>query len=426
MSRVRHFGTSLVRRCYSARNTKNVAKARLYSVAAVGKTFAMLAVPISNENGSNVGSLVVVTLCQNKEVAQVRLAELQSQSVLMRAAIHAMVPAKSTYGTRASDSTGVTKASGFQSLHEFAFAIANNLKGKLGCEQVCLGLVEFQRVKLLCMSGFDQLYPRSPGARVIEQAMAECLDAQQPTCFQQDHKWMENSAATGHRLHKAWHEQTGNSSVASLPLMVDGKCVAVLSLRNPADRPFQAEQLSKVTELVNPLVPGLMLMRRANKSLLAHAADELRKFAGTFVAKGAWGRKVMAIAACSFFVWLLVGKSEFVISVPCEVLPEYVRHVAAPFEGRIQAAYVDSGDDVQADELLVQMETRDLLIEQSQLCSEVEIASLEVNQAVADGDTAAAAAGQREKGCCRKQIASGQSSDRRSGNTRSVPRSYSS
>jgi len=366
--------------------------AKLYDATNLGKTFAAMAVPIRDASAGTIGALVLVTECRYKSDASAKLSEMQALVEL----VTPQAVSRTAAGTIArspadSAQAGVAKVGAFGSLHEFAFSLANSLKSKVDCEQASIGLVRGRHVKLLCISGLDDLYPRSPGARLIQQAMEECLDADHIVGFQSRSQVDVEHGTTGHLLHKRWHHQTGNAPVASIPFRVDGRPVAILSLRSSADRPMTRAELEKIATMLAPLIPGLLLMERAQRSLLSHGAERLRTAAVAWLRPGAWGRKIVLAGLMAFAAWVVLGQTQFVLTLPCEIVSEKTRQVAAPFDGTIAAAYVESGDRVRAGQLLLEMDTHGLRIEQEKLQADRQIAELDLSRALTHKDRAAAA-----------------------------------
>lgn len=371
---------------------RNIAVAKLYQSDGLQMTFAVIAVPVAERGDCVIGSIAIVTRADGKESAARQLAEIKALVALIGSLVDS-IDANQRRDRRAGEisTTGTASVGSHSSLHEFCFSLANGLKTKVGCEQVCIGLVRGAAVRVACISGLDDLYPRSPGVRLIRQAMEECLDADEPISCQPREQMSDRSAADGYLLHRRWHHQTGNSAVASIPLHQDGECVAVLSLRKSSPAEFSASELKKIHDVVAPLMSGLSLLRRGSRSLWQHSVDATRVVAGRWMTRGAWGRKALLAVCIAGTGWVVLGKTEFVLTVPCEVVAEDVRHLAAPFEGRLAAAHVRAGDRVKPGQVLLEFDTTELLLEQQRSGAEKRIAELELAQAVAEGNNALAA-----------------------------------
>ncbi len=390
----------LLSACY-----KNVAVAKLYDVPGAPQQLAAMAVPLSEGPGGSNGALAVVTPCPHKAVAEARLAELSSLCSVVSMLAASFDRAQAAPPSVSSPSAaGIAKAASYENLHEFAFAFANQLKTKLGCEQVCLGLVRRRRVRTLCVSGLDNLYPRSPGTLIIEQAMEECLDAGHPVCFQQDEPSAGASCSTGHRLHKRWHSETGASAVASIPLKVEDRCVAILAIRAAAGKWFHQDDLPKIQEAAQPMASGMVLLDKATQGVLTHAGRNVRVSAARWLGAGRWGRKFVAVAVLAVLGWLVTGTRTHVVSIPCELTTRDTRQIAAPFEGVIREVHVTPGDQVVAGQPLLDFDTRDLFVEQEKLLAQLSIAEVALARAVGEKDLTKAALAQAEHNVARAEL----------------------
>ena len=89
---------------------------------------------------------------------------------------------------------------------------------------------------------------------------------------------------------------------------------------------------------------------------------------------------------------MIFGQRSYIVCVPCEIVPAQVRHIASPFDGTIESAHVKPGDEVSEGQLLLRMDTRELIAKRDKLLGELEIAQLEMTQAAAAKDIAHAAA----------------------------------
>lgn len=370
---------------------RNQPCARIFESTRDRKRLAALAVPIRKLTGGPEGAVLVVIECQGREEIGARLNELQALVCLLATKEVTHPPRPQTAATRVSEPSNIARAAKYESLHEFAFAMANSLKGKLGCDQVAVGLIRRHRAKILCMSGFDTTNAKSPGVKLVMQAMEECADAGSIVCYQHDEEWANQTLSTAHRLHRAWHDESGNCPVASVPLESNGVCHAVVSLRNPSNRPFRKEQVDKVRELLEPLGPAFTLLERANFSLVAHANLVARRALSNACKPESRARSLLSIAVVAFCFWVMFGQQNYVVSVPCTVKAKEVRQFAAPFEGIIESVMVAPGDQVTEGQLLFRFDTDAIVAQRDAALAELELAEIEMTQASTEKNFAAAA-----------------------------------
>ena len=373
--------------------TNGVALARLYHVGHTDRSVAVLSVPLRDDRG-NTGAVAIVVHCSDRKAAETALFELRSLSLLacgLASTAHRLGeqgPAWSSHELRA-----IAKAARFTSLTEMAFAITNGLKSKFQCDQVILGKVDGGRVRIVSVSSFDALYPRSPGSRLIRQAMEECLDCGHVVISTPRNDWSEPAARRDFRLHRQWRSAIGDSAVTSLPLFAGDTCVAVLSLVRPSSVGFHSGELEEIKQITSVYGPALQLVARASRNWLAETRDAIREGYQWLLGPNRWGRKAGAASAVLLVGWFCFGTVNYRISMPCQVVPTRLQHFGAPFEGILEAVHVEPGDHVQQGQLLFAMDTRALDLQQHELESDAAVAEVEMSHAVAEQqiDVAAAA-----------------------------------
>ena len=380
-----------------------VSQARSIKLSGSDRRFALLTVPIAINGEGTVGAMVVMTPCDRSEFAQSRLAELQSLASLLGVmASQASSSSKPKSSQQPAELSGIAKAARYQTVDEFVFEIVNGLKSKLDCEQVYLGRVRGNHVKLLCMSGFDNLYPRSPGSRQIEQSMEECLDAGEIVFYQPDTS--ESHDGNRFHLHAAWSKMVGQAAVASIPLMQGDQCIAVLSIRNSERKKTDFEQLERVSQMVTPLIPGLPLLEKANQGWIKHSGQSLGKLFRSTLGSRSLLRQAAMIGLVSLGCWIGFGETDYIVSVPCQVEPQQVQQISAPYEATIASVHVQPGDRVQPGDLILRLDTSALEVERRSLGAEAKITELELTRATSEKDLEAAAQARLQKEMIQNQL----------------------
>jgi multidrug efflux pump subunit AcrA (membrane-fusion protein) len=348
----------------------------------------------------------MVICCDDREVARAALWGLRS-AVLLACSLAATLSAAHDGTANSSDTAqkAIARAAQFESLTELAFAMTNGLKTKFQCEQVVMGKVVGDGVKIVSMSSLDVLYPRSPGSRLIRQAMEECLDAGHRICSKPRGEWSGAGHGGDYRLHRQWRAALGDAAVASIPLFCGATCVAILSLVRPGRVGFRSDELEEIEQLAGVYGPAIHLVERASRSWSARTRDALHTQLARLLAPQRPGRRVVAVAAVALVAWFCVGTIPYTISVPCLVAPSHVQHFAAPFEGVVASAQVEAGDEVRSGQLLFAMDTRELDLQRRELESEAAVCTLEITQQIAAEQVAAAAQAQARLDVLRARLA---------------------
>jgi hypothetical protein len=365
---------------------RNLASARAIAEAGSERIYAVLSCPLAVGTEGTIGSLCVVVASQDRSSYMAQLQELQA--IVANAGTMAVdigaVPQK-TASAKAADTAAASRAAGYASLTEFAFAVANNLKAKLGCESVSFGIVRKNRVKLLSMSGTSQVDPSSLGTQQLQQVMEECVDAAD-ICSIQLAKSGPEGISTGHILHKQWHGDSAGASVASIPLQVEEKIVAILSLRHTPGQSFTLEQLEKVRELATPLIPGALLLDRADRNLADHAKSAVIEWIINQLSQDTWTRRIAIGVALACLCLILVGKQTYMLTLPCTIAPADEREISAPFEGVIEATLVRPGDSVEEGQVLARLDTHQLKLDLNKAKADYHAANIESIQGASEGD----------------------------------------
>jgi len=359
-------------------------RAKLLSSMGASAKVAILAAPLVNESIGVQGAVATV-IFGDENTARRKLAFLTAMAEVTAAGA-GMIDAAHT--RRADSSTvasnrALTRAAGAATPEELAFALTNSLRNKLGCEQVVMGLATGRRVRILSISGLDDINRRSPGVGRIRAAMEECLDLDKPIVCQNERDWEGESLASNHRLHQQWQSSARGACIASIPLHSGEDCTAILSLRRRADEPFRQELIADITATVEPFAPAMLLVKRAHRGLFRHVLDSGGGFVRALTTSGRKGLKVLTALACLAALWFCFGSLDYEVVVPAKVTPKLQRQVAVPYDGRLIETCVEISDVVRAGEVLCRFDQRDLLLQRKQLRAQYAVHEREYMRALA-------------------------------------------
>lgn len=362
--------------------TEARSRAKLLQSKSGDARVAFLSAPLFDPTGPSIGAVALVVPLGKESDWTTRLAALEGLCRLASVCTEFLggAPREAAGGL---PDRGMAKAASCESHEQFAFSITNELRNRLGCEQVSLGVVQRKRIRIVSISGLDQVNTRSPGVACLQAAMEECLDAGRPILHPRRGDWVEAKSSVEYPLHRQWFAASKGDCVASIPLKSGGTVYAVLSLRGRSDKPFTSDQLDEIRAKVEPLVPSFELVRRASRGLGRHARDAVWANVDAVMTPGRWGRKAAAAVGVFLALEFLFGSVNHHLSVPCTVTPAEVRHVHAGSGGVLQGAYALQGDHVRAGDLLCEFDHRELDQQRSELLAQIEVLELERDRALA-------------------------------------------
>lgn len=357
-----------------------------YRAKGGGLRLAIIAAPIRDDAPEPIGGIsIVIEVSEEAEIERARI-ELRAFATMLAMLMRPRAVVRDAGGGGGELRTAAIAASG-SSKATVAIAMTNQLRAKLGCEQVAIGTVHRKLVRIASISGFADISERTPGAQAIRGAMEECFDLGRAVVV-----CATRADGDACPLHRHWSAEAEGAFVATIPLRIGGKpdspIEAVLALRHAPGRTFSDEDIRKISESVAPYAAGLRVAELASRSLLAHATDSvIRHVAGIRHPRGAI-RLSLTILGCALLAWCCFGTMSHTVSASAEIAPVLVREMTAPFESRLLSSEVTEGDEVRAGDVLFTLDTAQLEVERQRLLASIHATEVEAEQARGEGDHA--------------------------------------
>ncbi len=360
--------------------------ARLFGDEHGTPRFALIACPIDTSGRDPFGGVAILVRCT--EIPEAERIQLHLRSACLHAAGMLSRPPARRSAVEMDDVARIyAKAGQFKDLHEFAYAVTNAARQRFDCDQVAMGRVHRGKIGLLCISGLDTIKKRSPGVHRIEQAMGECADATEPVVSQPAGEWDNAGFAREGKLHLRWRAAADNACVLSVPVLSGDEPVAVLSFRRRVDRPFDADDLVALQKLLAPLGGAVPLVARSTLPLHKHAAQSTANAVAWMTHRGSLRKRVLTLVATAAAAWFAVAPSSYHIHTKAVVQAEHERVVAAPIAGPVASVLVRAGDQVEAGDPLIRMDTAALELEAMEINADLAATDARLHTAAAEGDT---------------------------------------
>jgi multidrug resistance efflux pump len=242
-------------------------------------------------------------------------------------------------------------------------------------------------------------------ARLATEAMAPCVAAMHEA-FDQEATVLWPTLPDSRPLivfaHGQLARQTGAQALCTVLLATGGQCIALLTCERdhgPIDQPL-VDELQHLAAFVAPM---LLLGHRAAHPM-ADAGERLKRLLP--VGGSRRGLAAAAVAAGLAALVALAGlEIDSRISAPARVEGAVQRVLTAPADGFLLRVAVRPGDTVKADQILVELDDRDLSIERLRWATDSEQEGRQATEALAREDRVQFAAHAAKAEQARAQLA---------------------
>lgn len=241
-----------------------------------------------------------------------------------------------------------------------ALALCNGLSTAFRCERVSLGWLEGGYIRMRAISRTEKFDRKMAAVTALETAMDEALDQDEEVV------WPATEGATFvTRDHDNFAKQHEPGNMCSLPLRVDGKPVAVVTCERRAST-FSAVELQQLRLCCDQAARRLSDLHRTDRwfgsRLAASAKEQLAVVVGP---KHTWA-KVTAILIVALLAALFLVRVPYRVEGNFVLKSDEVSFRTAPFDGYIEQVFVRPGDSVKTGDKLVQLATKELLLEENE------------------------------------------------------------
>jgi len=260
--------------------------------------------------------------------------------------------------------------------------LVNELSSKFHCSRVSIGWVKGEYVYPVAISHLEKFDKHMDAVTQLQTVFEESLDQDEEIIVPG-----EVSQGTISAAHQSYLRTNGLKQILSLPLRVDDEPVAVVSFER-IDSFFHEREMLTLRLAMNQVAPLLLNLKQTDRWLIVKAAFKLRDWFGWWFGVEKIALKLGVIGLTFCLLYILIGKWEFEVEATAQLATDQVIFMAAPFDGIVFKVNTKEGESVKKDQVLLELDTQDLYLRETEARSEVTRFTRESQKARVDGKLA--------------------------------------
>lgn len=260
---------------------------------------------------------------------------------------------------------------------QMAYELCNALAARFHADRVSLGWMQPPYIKLTAISHIEKFDPLSTTSRALESAMEESAD--QPGCLVYP---PPPDARQVYRANESYALMQGVAAVACVPLRDLDLIKGVLCLEKRQGT-WSEEDLWELRLIAEMVVRPLADMHDRDRWWGARAWSVVRRWSRESLSPRHTVWKLTAGVAVLTLLVLIFLPWSYRVDATLVLRSKDLLFIPAPFDGYLRQVHVEIGDKVVAGQALVQLDTRDLVLEESMAEADVLRYSREAEKAQA-------------------------------------------
>jgi len=240
-----------------------------------------------------------------------------------------------------------------------AMTVVNEVSSRYRCSRVSLGWIESGYVRLQSISHMERFEKKMDIIQTLEAAMEEAFDQDEEIL------WPSNGQSTAVvRDHEIYSRGQGIQYMVSIPVRLDNEPLGVLTCERN-DTPFSEEDVLDLRLLCDQAAARLGDLKEKDRWFGARMVRTVRNgLSGLFGVEHTLA-KCTGLLISGLLLFALFGTSTYRIEAPFILKSDDVRYLPTPFEGYIDEVNVRPGERVEQGQLLLNIDTTELLLQES-------------------------------------------------------------
>jgi biotin carboxyl carrier protein len=240
-----------------------------------------------------------------------------------------------------------------------AMSFCNELASRFACSRISLGWLKDGYVRVQAISHMENFEKKMDAVQTLEAAMEEAFDQDEEVVYPP-----QDGSNTITRDHEAFAIEQGVKNMLSLPIRLDNEPVGVVTCER-GERAFTENEISTLRLICDQAARRLGDLERHGRWIGARMWASIREMLSMLFGVEHTLAKSVGLIVTILLAVLLFGRWNYRIEAPFILKTDDLAFLPAPFDGYIHEVHVQVGDVVNEKDLLLSLDTGELLVEES-------------------------------------------------------------
>lgn len=261
--------------------------------------------------------------------------------------------------------------------------LVNEIAHRFNCSQVSIGWQKSHYIRTVAISHLENFKKHSEAISALEGVFEEAYEQDEIVVYPK-----MNDKSIINRTHQKYCKKQNLNQVVTIPVHINDKIIAVMTCEKQ-DSALTVFEIDAVTLIVNHVAPWLNVLHYNDRWFGSLIAIRLKEMLVSWLGVEHSILKATAIIISAALLYSFVGEWDYKVEGSVTLKTDSVSYISAPYDGVIYDVKVHEGDEVKKDDLLLKLDTKELLLKEAQGAADIvryisEAEKNRANKALAD------------------------------------------
>jgi multidrug resistance efflux pump len=250
-------------------------------------------------------------------------------------------------------------------MHKNVFLLAcmtlvNEIAHRFNCSQVSFGFLKDDYIRAVTISHLEQFDRHSEAVRELERVYEESCEQNEMVVHPKI-----SDVFIINRMHEEYCKKRNLSQVISIPFYANDKVAAVMTCEKK-DVSFSAAEVDALKLIASQTAPWLNTLHYKDLWFGRRMAIRVKETLNSWLGVEHSLLKAASIVLALALLYSIIGEWDYRVEGSVALTTDAVSYISAPYDGIIKEVKVREGDEVKKGDVLLGMETKELVLREAQ------------------------------------------------------------